>query len=270
MIYLENPPRKKARAKKRKPPGRFKTWAAWSKALRAKKRKGNPQKKRASSRKRPARKRAARKTTRKTGARKVATRKKKTTTRRRRTYRRNPKLTMKRLVKNTTDGAVNAALVTGGELASRVIPAQVEKARIEGGKEPFDEWTMIGFQALAAILAGAAADMFMPARRAEMVLAGALAAPLKSAIVAFDVPVVSEQLSGVGAYARIRSGGNGARRLGSYARPRALGSYARAVDGPMGMIPQDYITGPPGYPTSGPAGLAGAEYSQYDGYYGDI
>lgn len=253
-LWLENPPRRKARAKKRgssrkrKPPGRFKTWAAWSKAMQAKRRKatGNP-KKRASSARRPARKT----TTRKTGARKVATAKK--TTRRRRTYRRNPKLTVKRLMKTTTDGAINAGLVTVGQLASSTIPAKIEAARIADGKPPLDAWLKIGVEAAVAVAVGAVADMTLTARRAEMILAGALSAPLRSAVVALNIPVVSEQLAGVGSYPRARIvARNGVAGVGSYAnRPRlnGVGSYPRTS---LGLIPQEYVTGPPGLPTSYP------------------
>lgn len=104
-------------------------------------------------------------------------------TRRRRRARRNPPI-----IRRLTDGTVGALQVLTGKAVARSVPGVVGL--------PTDGATGIATQAAVAIFAATIAERFLSSRAASFVLAGALTAPLESAIVAANVPFLSQALQG--------------------------------------------------------------------------
>lgn len=164
------------------------------------------------------------------------------TTARRRTYRRNPPRTRKpKLVKRLTDGLIDALYATGGKAAARVAADRIPtpEGMVVGG---FDLGN-IAVQLGVAAGIGFAADMFLPAKRAEIVVAGALMGPVESAIRSANIPYLSSALSSYPIPAPARLGmlpfpTPGRRKmLGSYPQPgRSMGRYPRAVGAANGGL----------------------------------
>lgn len=136
---------------------------------------------------------------------------------RRRSYRRNP---AKGIVKSLTDGAVNAGHIVLGKAGARLVPDALNLPRTGA--------TGLAVQAAVAVGLGMLADGFMPKRRAELILAGALTAPVESIIAGAGIPLLSPALSGYGMGAYVpRSGGvRGYVPTGSAAK---LGAYVPAA-----------------------------------------
>lgn len=138
-----------------------------------------------------------------------ATRKRRTTRRRpaarasastpRRSYRRNPP--RRNILKNVTEGLGDAVGILGGEVAVGAIPGALNL--------PTTGTAGMVTQGLTAVGVGLVADMALPRRWAKPVLAGALAVPLRSALVQAGLPYISDALSqapGLGRYVRPSAG----------------------------------------------------------------
>lgn len=105
------------------------------------------------------------------------------TSRRRRTYRRNPKF---KPVQTLTDGAVDALAAVLGKAAARAIPQQVGL--------PTSGTMGLATQAGVAIVVSMVADRVW-GKKAAFVTAGALMAPIETAVRDMGVPVLSPALS---------------------------------------------------------------------------
>lgn len=219
MIFLTNPRKgRKKTVAKRLPP----------------RHKSGPKKgqfrKRASSRKRN----PAPRTTRQAAPRARATTRGRPTTRRRvnpgRTVarRRNPPRV--KIVKQLQSGVVGAAGVLIGKAGARTIP--VLAGLPKGGN------TGLLIQAATAIALGMAADRVLGKRMGEMVLAGALTAPLETLVVAYNVPFFAPALEPTTAVAELGAYVHGGAALGSYVPSRGLGSYVTPE-----LLPADYPDG---------------------------
>lgn len=102
-------------------------------------------------------------------------------------YRRNPPVG-RGIVGKLVGGVKNAASIVAGKAAARAIPQALGL--------PQTGATGIAVQIGAALAAGMLADRFAGGRIGEFVLAGALAAPLESAIKKANVPFLSPALAG--------------------------------------------------------------------------
>lgn len=136
------------------------------------------------------------------------------------------------LVASFTDGAIEAGQILVGKAVVRSVPdlAGLPKEGNVG----------LAVQAVTALVAGWAAEMFLSREASRAILAGGLTAPLETVIVAYQVPWLSGALSPVSATATlgayVRGTRNGRAALGRYVRDRApvssndrgLGSYAAA------------------------------------------
>lgn len=254
-VWLVNPPRKKGRsmARKRKtsarkPPKGFRSWSAYMKYVRS----GGKKRRTATKRATPKKRTTTR--SRSTGAKKVAARKttrRRTTTRRRRrktpqrrsirftpvkgrVYRRNPPLN--KALKTLTEGVQNAAFAVVGKAASRSVSSMIPF----GGSGAAD----IAKQAVVAVGLGMVADKFLPKRRAEFIVAGALMGPIESAIRAANIPVISGAL---GSYS-----------LGSYV-PRPLGAGLQPA---LGAIPANIVASPTS-PAAGARGMGSYDHALF-------
>lgn len=110
---------------------------------------------------------------------------KRSTRRRRRTYRRNPPM-FGDVVGHATEGAIDAVQIMGGEVVARAVPGLFG---LSGGAMG------LAAQAATAIIVGELAMSFLGEEAGSMILAGGLAAPLRSIVVDLNVPYVSENLS---------------------------------------------------------------------------
>lgn len=129
------------------------------------------------------------------------------------------------IMRQLTTGLKDAAGIIVGEAGARTLPVLL--------KLPQQGALGLGVQAASGIVLGYVADRFLGRDFGRMVLAGALAAPLKTMIVAHKVPFFSTALSpatsaqGMGAYKGLRA----------YVAPRALpartgmGAYVRPPGG---------------------------------------
>lgn len=119
----------------------------------------------------------------------TTTRRRRTTAKRaaprRRVYRRNAKkLDVLGMLK---DGVMDAAGIIAGEVGARTLPTLL--------KLPKQGAVGLGVQALSAVALGYGADRFVNKDVGRMVLAGALAAPMKTFIVSKNVPFLAPALS---------------------------------------------------------------------------
>lgn len=98
-------------------------------------------------------------------------------------YSRNPKI-----LSMLTRGVMDAATVVGGKAVAGFIGSKIPQL-VPG--------TLGGVvnKVLSAVAVGFAASQFLSADRARLAVAGALAAPIESAIKAANVPLLSEGLS---------------------------------------------------------------------------
>lgn len=151
-------------------------------------------------------------------------------TRRPRRRNRNParKITVRRVLRDIQDGAVNAAYILVGKAAARTIHTVTGLPKMGN--------TGLAVQALSAVVAGMIADAVIGASRAKFVLAGGLTAPLETAIVAFNVPFLAQALSPAAAINDLQ----GYRNMGRYAQPIAapngLNRYVAAGAGLAGYV----------------------------------
>ena len=171
------------------------------------------------------------------GGKATATRKRRssrrtTTTRaaapRRRTYRRNPPRSG--LVKNITEGIGDAFAIIGGEAAVGAIPGMFNL--------PTTGNTGLITQGLTAVGVGLVADMALPRKWSKPVLGGALAVPIRAALVSAGIPFVSDALTPTPAlgryvspvaYAPALTSGGGSRALrGNRGARGGLGRYVPA------------------------------------------
>lgn len=124
-------------------------------------------------------------------------RRKRRTVRRRRPAsrrRRNPprrsraRLTPRAIIGRVTTGVQDAAGVLAGKAAARAIPELIgfRQSGVAG----------MGVQLLSGIVAAYVADMFLGAKFARQVMAGALLAPMESAIIGANIPILSPALAG--------------------------------------------------------------------------
>lgn len=162
----------------------------------------------------------------------MARRRRRTTVRRRRPAatrrrRRNPprrrsraRLTPRTIINKVTTGIQDAAGVLAGKAAARAIPELIG-FRQSGAAG-------MGMQLLSGVVAAYVADMFMGAKFARQVMAGALLAPLESVIIGANIPILSPALAGgpllpatAGAYPSVYGGG-----IGAYPElPGGIGGY---------------------------------------------
>lgn len=198
MLFLVNPGDKMAaRKRKRLKNGRFAktTRKRRAPARRTRARKNPPRRKRRTS---PRKRRTT-----------VAARKRAPARRRRRApaRRRNPDV-----VKMLTRGVADAGYLLAGEAATRAVPTLL-RLPTGGAAGPL-------LQAATGVAVGFAADRMLGASQGAMVLAGALAVPIRDAVVRMGVPVLSPALTPTplagGSYVGRRSfaGGEYVRRAG--------------------------------------------------------
>jgi hypothetical protein len=149
-------------------------------------------------------------------------------TRRRSTRRRNPGV-----VGQLRTGIKDAAGVVVGKAGARILPTLVPGIPKTG---PMG----LAVQAAAALALGFVADQVASRDTARMVLAGALSAPLETAAVAYNVPLLGRALDPVASAAQVAAVNgsvgslrrlSGARRMGAYVTP-GLGAYAN-----NGLVP---------------------------------
>ena len=214
MIFLTNPRKGRKRTVARRLPPRHKSG----------KKKGQFRK-RASSRKRNPTPR----TTRQAAPRARAT------TRRRvknpgRTVARRRNAPRMNVVKKLQTGVMGAAGVLIGKAGARTIP--VLAGLPKGGN------TGLLIQAATAIALGMAADRVLGKRMGEMVLAGALTAPLETLVVSYNVPFLAPALSPTTSVAELGAYVHGGAALGSYVPAPGLGSYVTPR-----LLPPDYPDG---------------------------
>lgn len=176
---------------------------------------------------------------------KSSPRKRKTTTRRRNSPAANPpkhrrnaprrtRITMRKVTRDLTQGAMDAALILVGKAGARTLPSMLPNLPKEGN-------IGLAMQALVAVAIGLLADQVLPAAQAKMVLAGGLTAPVETLVVSFNVPFLadalapvtaSEQLSAYYGYVQppqIAPGGD----VGAYVHEGAdlaMGGYDYALD----------------------------------------
>lgn len=105
-----------------------------------------------------------------------------TTRRRRRTTRRNPAM-----LKSIQKGVKGSAFVLGGEAATNAL---------DNFLPSFGGIPRVAIQAGAALVVGVAAEQFLKRADAELVMAGALAVPIRAALKGFNVPMLSSSLAG--------------------------------------------------------------------------
>lgn len=112
---------------------------------------------------------------------------------RRKTYRRNPPRSG--IIKNLTEGVGDAFAVIGGEVAVGYIPNALNL--------PTTGTTGMVTQGLTAVGVGMLADLVLPRRFAKPALAGALAVPIRAALINAGIPMLSDALqpsAGLGRY----------------------------------------------------------------------
>jgi hypothetical protein len=151
-------------------------------------------------------------------------------TRRRPVRRKNPDI-----VKRVTTGVTDAAFMLTGEAVTRAVPRLIPGIPQTGA-------TGMLVEAAVAVGVGMAASQFTTQARADAIMAGAFAVPLRRVIAGAGIPFVSDALtpSTMGAYRVGRGSPSSVRRLrasssrmasGSYPQPRralASGSYVDA------------------------------------------
>lgn len=111
----------------------------------------------------------------------------------RRTYRRNPPRSG--ILKNIGEGVTDAFAIIAGEIAVGAIPTALNL--------PTTGTTGMATQGLTAVGVGFLADMALPRKYAKPLLAGALAVPIRSALISAGIPMVSDALNpapGLGRY----------------------------------------------------------------------
>jgi len=188
--FLINPPRRKNMAGKRLPP-----------RVKSGKNKGQFRKRaRSTSRKRaPARKRR----------RNMHTAAVANPKRRRRNPPRRGKFTVRKITRDLTQGAMDAAFILVGKAGARTIPAFLPNLPKEGNMG-------LAVQALTAVLLGVAADMVLKPAQAKMILAGGLTAPVETLVVSFNVPFLAPALAPVTANQQLSA------YMGAYVQPPLL------------------------------------------------
>lgn len=214
--------------KRRKPPGNYKSWKSWSRAMRAAKTRRHTKRRKGAGTVARRRRRKlygaaaaahARKRGRRSHRHRAARHRRYPSSRRRyrrssarsasragrvlRYRRRNPPLFGGNLIGRVMDGAVDATEVVLGKAVSRAIPHMVGLPQ-EGAMG-------LAVQVGAALVAGWLARNISP-NASKMVLAGGLAAPIESFIKSMNIPVISAALGDEGYFA-----------VGAY--PQALSAY---------------------------------------------
>lgn len=117
------------------------------------------------------------------------------------------------IVTRLTDGTVHAFQVVLGKYASRTVPTMLNI--------PSAGATGIAMQAVVALVVGEAAHRFINKEAGSFILAGALMAPLESALDMFNVPFLSD----LAAYPHALS-----------AYPHTLGQYREGSLLPSGQL----------------------------------
>ena len=219
LMWFDNPPRKRSKTR-RKPPKGFKSWSAWSAAMRRRKsRKGGTQMASPKRRRRSAAKATPRRRRHRAAA--AAPR------RRRRGHaissrgaasragrvlryrRRNPPSFFSGLPGKLMDAGLGAAQVVIGKAGARAIPTML--------KLPADGPMGLATQVAAALAMGFVGSYLSPSA-GKMLLIGGLCAPIESFIKGANIPVISSALSGQDYFA-----------VGGYpAAPPALNGYPQA------------------------------------------
>lgn len=130
------------------------------------------------------------------------------------------RLTPKAIVSRVTDGIQDAAGILTGKAAARAIPELLgfRQVGVAG----------MGMQLLSGLVAAYVADMFLGAKFGRQVMAGALLAPIESAIIGANIPILSPALAGgalmpatTSAYPSAFNGG-----VGAYpSLPGGIGGY---------------------------------------------
>jgi len=149
------------------------------------------------------------------------------TTTRRRTYRRRRNPPKVKILGQLMDGVKDAGGIIIGKAAARAIPTMTNL--------PKQGALGLAVQAGVALAAGIAAHRFVGRDFGRMVLAGGLTAPLETAIVANNVPLLGPALSPatgatqVGLYS-LPSRGMGVYSLPAMSGPRRVAGYAGARD----------------------------------------
>lgn len=207
LTWFDNPPRKrggKRKSKSRKrPPKGYKSWSAWSRSMRARKKGGSKMAKRRKSRRKlygaaaKAHARAQRRGGRKTSRRRSASR-----PRRRATWRRTSRAVARRagrqlryrrtnpplrgIVGQLQQGAIDAGWIVAGKATSRIIAGFVPA--VGGGQA-----VQIAIQAAAALAAGYV-GRYISTNASRMMLAGGLSGVIESFVKQLNIPYVSAAL----------------------------------------------------------------------------
>lgn len=119
------------------------------------------------------------------------------------------KFTVRKITRDLTQGAMDAALILVGKAGARTIPAFLPNLPKEGN-------VGLAIQALTAVVLGLAADMVLRPAQAKMVLAGGLTAPVETLVVALNVPFLAPALAPVTLNAQLSA------YMGSYVQPPLL------------------------------------------------
>ncbi|KKN26156.1 hypothetical protein LCGC14_0877570 [marine sediment metagenome] len=171
QTFLVNPPRRKTMARKLPP----RVQSGKNKGQFRKRAKSSPRKRKTATRRRnspaanPGKRRAPA---------------------RRNAPRRGGRITVRKVTRNLTQGAMDAALILVGKAGARSVPAFLPNLPKEGN-------IGLAVQALVAVALGLAADMVLPSAQAKMILAGGLTAPVETLVVSFNVPFLADALAPV-------------------------------------------------------------------------
>lgn len=206
LTWFDNPPRKRGSKRKgksrKRPPKGYKSWSAWSRSMRARKKGGSKMAKRRKSSRRKlygAAAKAHARAQRRGGSKR---RRRSAAPRRRRSWRRtsaavahragrqlryrrtNPPL--RGIVGQLQQGAIDAGWIVAGKAATRIIAGFVPA--VGGGQA-----VQIAVQAAAALAAGYAGRYISP-NASRMVLAGGLSGVIESFVKQLNIPYVSAAL----------------------------------------------------------------------------
>lgn len=219
LMWFDNPPRRRSKTR-RKPPKGFKSWSAWSAAMRRRKSKGGAKmarkRRRTSAKSTPRRRRrstvAAAPRRRRRSHHRITSRRAASRAGRILRYRRpNPPNFFSNLPGRLMEAGIGAVEVTLGKAGALAIPKMVKK--------DMDMTSAMGLatQVVSALAIGWLGSMVSP-NAGKMLLIGGLTAPIESFVKGAKIPVISEALSGQDYFA-----------VGSYPAPvPALHGYVQA------------------------------------------
>lgn len=234
LMWFDNPPRKRSKSR-RKPPKGYKTWAAWSAAMRraksggakvAKKRrrrasaaKSTPKRRRRAATAAPRRRRRSHAISSPRAASRAG--------RVLRYRRRNPPSMLRGLPGKLVDAGLGAVTVIAGKTAALAIPKKLG-LQMDG---PMGLLAQVG----VALAVGMAGSRISP-KVGERLLIGGLCAPIESFLKGANVPIVSATLQGQDSYYAVGTYPTAPSLPSLSAYPQGMGDYVDDYTG--GMYPQ--------------------------------